>query len=174
MSANQETVIKEVCQELQGKLHAAAYSILLSHDEAMDVVQEAFLKAWIEDRFFEEGFHRKAWLYTVVRNLSLSRRRAVGRLYQWMKKQWIPVETQDPQVVEQLIKKQSFQELEMHIRELSLKERDILALHYIAGYSCSEIEKLTGLAKGTVTSCLARARKKLETKLSTSEQKHGK
>jgi RNA polymerase sigma-70 factor (ECF subfamily) len=151
----------ELVLSLQGKLHTVAYALLLSHDEALDVVQEAFIKAWQQTDFFESGFNQKAWLFKVVRNLALNRRRTISRLWQWMKKQVTEAEPEKQSIVETLIHQEKVQLLNQYMQKLSLAERETLALYYSGGYDCQEIADMTGTKKGTITSRLKRARERL-------------
>jgi RNA polymerase sigma-70 factor (ECF subfamily) len=156
----------ELVGELQGKLHTLAYSILLSHDEAMDVVQDSFIKAWQQEHFFDDEFNQKAWLFKVVRNLSLNRRRSVMRLFNWVKKQACEPEQEQQNVIDSLIKQEQLQTLEKTLTQLSLQDREVLGLYYSAGNDCSQIAEIIGVAKGTVMSRLARARERLSKELS--------
>ena len=66
------------------RLYVHAYCILKDAQEARDVVQEVFIKAMREPRFFDDEFKMQAWLYRVTRNLcfnlSRDRRRRDGIL----------------------------------------------------------------------------------------------
>ncbi len=156
------TRFDELIDELQGKLHALAYAILLSHDEALDVVQEALIKAWLQEGFEKPGFQRRAWLFRVVRNLALNRKRSLMRLWNWMKKRlYDEHDAERLEVVDEMLRQESLRALGECMQKLSLKERETLALFYGGDFTCEEIAELTDTPKGTITSRLKRAREKL-------------
>ena len=58
-----------VVQRYQARLEHHAAGIVKDRQEARDAVQEVFIKAMREDRFFNEDFEVRAWLFRVTSNL---------------------------------------------------------------------------------------------------------
>ena len=61
------------------ELHVHCYRMLGSFDEAEDLVQETFLRAWRHRESFEGGPGFRAWLYRIATNACLDAIRRKGR-----------------------------------------------------------------------------------------------
>src|SRR3954454_1217211 len=61
------------------ELHVHCYRMLGSFDEAEDLVQETFLRAWRHRESFEGGPGLRAWLYRIATNACLDAIRRKGR-----------------------------------------------------------------------------------------------
>jgi len=66
----------ELVRRYQRRAVAVAYSLLNNRDDAMEVAQEAFLKAYEKLNTLSEPGRFGHWLMRIVSNLSLNRRRA--------------------------------------------------------------------------------------------------
>jgi RNA polymerase sigma factor (sigma-70 family) len=148
--------------------HNLAKWLLRNEQDAEDVVQEAFLRAF---RSFS-GFHGsngRAWLLTIVRNTSytlLKKNRAVGLTtpfdedihgsgHESVSPATILEQSEDAELVRKAIE------------ELPAEFRQILILRYQEDLSYKEIGEILQIPTGTVMSRLARARGKLKEYLTT-------
>jgi RNA polymerase sigma-70 factor (ECF subfamily) len=61
----------EVVERYQRSLYRYAVSMVLDHDEAADLVQEAFVRAFIALRACRDPYRFRAWLFQVLRHLCL-------------------------------------------------------------------------------------------------------
>jgi RNA polymerase sigma-70 factor (ECF subfamily) len=143
----------------------AAYNLarwlVRDDDEAEDVVQEAYLRAFRYSGGFRGGDAR-AWLLTIVRNTS----------YRWLRttRAYEPVVQFDEEVhsggsgtsnPEELVLQNSDRRLvEKALSELPGRFREILILREIEGFSYKQIADIVGIPMGTVMSTLSRARAK--------------
>jgi RNA polymerase sigma-70 factor (ECF subfamily) len=147
-----------------------AYRVLRDREAAQDVLQEAFLKAYRGLRRFEcrSGFY--TWLYRIIVNLSLDRRRRdhPGTTTEW-EDRVVPEadaraslpEAQDP---ERASRRREIREIVGEgIQELPDGQREVLLLREVDGLSYEEIAATMGISKGTVMSRLHYARRKLVT-----------
>jgi hypothetical protein len=81
--AHTEPVDQAFVDELMGSLKSLrAFAISLTRDvhRAEDLVQETVLKAISKQEKFEAGTNLQAWLFTILRNLFFSARRARSRM----------------------------------------------------------------------------------------------
>ncbi len=140
-------------------LKHAAY-ILKSVDDAVDVTQEVFIKAMREDRFFDEGFKMKAWLFRVTSNLCFNqvrdRKRRTGLLERHPKPRSVAADQVDLVFADE--RQQAILEA---IEQLSTDHAEILRLRYYSDLSYAEIADTLDIKLGTVMSRLSRARGKL-------------
>ena len=52
--------------------YSFAFSYLKNVDDAFNISQEAFIRAWNAMNRFEEGRNFKSWLFKIIKNLSLN------------------------------------------------------------------------------------------------------
>ncbi len=147
-----------------------AYWMLRNRDEAEDVVQDAYLRAFRAFPTFK-GDAIKPWLLVIVRNAAYSALEARKRnnnviLLSDDLKSRRDVEPPEmasgaPSPEAEVIAAGERQRLLSALAELPLKYRDIVVLREMEGLSYSEIAEITGTAIGTVMSRLSRGRAEL-------------
>lgn len=142
-------------------------------DEAEDLVQETFLKAFRFFDKFELGTNSKAWLFRILKNSFIND-------YRKESKEPNKVDYEDVQNFYENIKAEEVQtehlvsdsfstvfddDITNAIAELPSDFQTIIILADIEGYSYEEISEFMSCPTGTVRSRLHRARKLLYTKL---------
>ncbi|HUL43419.1 MAG TPA: sigma-70 family RNA polymerase sigma factor [Bacteroidota bacterium] len=142
-----------------------AYGFVSDHDDAEDIAQESFVRAYQSIGSFrgEAGFG--TWLYRIVTNLSLNRVR--------QKKQIAAREVHDAE--ESLLKRgdglelHEVSELKMHIErtlhELPTLQRAAVILRHINGLSTKQVSSILQCSEGTVKTHLYRGLKKMKIKM---------
>jgi RNA polymerase sigma-70 factor, ECF subfamily len=150
----------KVIRRYEERLYVHAYCILKDGQEARDVVQEVFIKAMREHRFFDEDFRMQAWLYRVTRNLCFNlvrdRRRRDGILATVPRNDSV---VSDP--IEVVFGGERQDEIMEAIGQLTEDHRNILMLRYYEDMSYAEIARALSIKLGTVMSRLPRARDRL-------------
>jgi len=143
--------------------HNLARWLLRNEQDAQDVVQEAYLRAF---RSFS-GFHGtngRAWLLTIVRNTSytlLKKNRAVDFTTPFDEEiHATGHESVSPATI--LAHCEEAELIREAMDELPAEFREILALRHQEGLSYKEIADIAQIPLGTVMSRLARARDKLK------------
>ena len=137
--------------------------------DAEDMAQEAFLKAYRSLGDFRGESKFSVWLYRIVSNVCLdflrrrSRRPSVSLTTEdeeGEEQQWdVPDERLSPErLLEQKLTREAVQ---AGLRELPEEQREILLLREIRGLSYEEIGEILSLEPGTVKSRIFRARKRL-------------
>jgi RNA polymerase sigma-70 factor (ECF subfamily) len=142
--------------------HNLARWLLRNEQDAQDVVQEAFLRAFRSFGGFH-GSNGRAWLLTIVRNTSytlLKKNRAADltttfdeEIHGSGEESVSPAKILEHSEDAELIRKA--------MDELPAEFREILALRHQEGLSYKEIADIAQIPPGTVMSRLARARAKL-------------
>jgi RNA polymerase sigma-70 factor (ECF subfamily) len=142
--------------------HNLARWLLRNEQDAQDVVQEAYLRAFKSFAGFH-GSNGRAWLLTIVRNTSytlLKKNRAVDLTttfdeeihaagYDSVSPATILEHSEDAELIKEAMD------------ELPAEFREILTLRHLEGLSYKEIADIAQIPPGTVMSRLARARGKL-------------
>ena len=143
--------------------HNLARWLLRNEQDAQDVVQEAYLRAFRSFGGFRGG-NGRAWLLTIVRNTSytlLKKNHAVdltttfdeeihAKGYESVSPATILEHSEDAELVREAMD------------ELPAEFREVLVLRHQEGLSYKEIAEIAQIPPGTVMSRLARARAKLK------------
>jgi RNA polymerase sigma factor (sigma-70 family) len=156
-------------------LHAAynlACWLTRNNQNAEDLVQEAYLRAWKSFDGFAGGDGR-AWLLSIVRNTCYTwlQRNATGNLDAVFDEEIHSGETDTLNPETELLQSQDKQLLRQAVEELPLQFREVLIMRELEGLSYREIADLAGLPVGTVMSRLARARRRLQQALAGSMER---
>ena len=154
------------------KYEKTVYNLALrmvgDRDDAFDMTQEAFIKAYGSLSSFRGDSKFSVWIYRITTNVCLDFLRSKSRKQQVSltvsdddedAQLDIPDPKADPE--QQLIKKISMQSVEEGLKTLPDKQRQILVMRELGGMSYAEIGKALSLEEGTVKSRIFRARKRL-------------
>lgn len=146
-----------------------ALSFMANYDDAFDVAQESFIKAWQKIATFKGDAAFSTWLYRITANTAKDT--LSDRNKRWSEGE-IPEQTPSAEDTpeESTVRKENITELNKALNSLDEDMREILILREFEELSYSEISDLLGIEMGTVKSRLNRAREKLR---ETLEQKHG-
>jgi RNA polymerase sigma-70 factor, ECF subfamily len=143
--------------------HNLAKWLLRNEQDAQDVVQEAFLRAFKSFGGFH-GSNGRAWLLTIVRNTSytlLKKNRAVDLTAPFDEEIHVSGhESVSPATI--LEHSEDAELIREAMAELPAEFREILVLRHQEGLSYKEIADISQIPPGTVMSRLARARAKLK------------
>jgi RNA polymerase sigma-70 factor (ECF subfamily) len=146
-----------------------AYRVVRNEELAADVLQEAFIKAYRGLRSFENRSAFYTWLYRIVVNLALDRRRRErpGVSVEWEDEvaRNVDVRVAQPPSTSPETESARAEVRELvarGVRELPDGQREVLLLREVEGLSYQEIAATMGISKGTVMSRLHYARRKME------------
>ncbi len=134
------------------------YRIALSHlqniEDAMDAVQDVFVTFSETYRSFSDDEHLKAWLIrvTVNRCNDLIRRRNVRR--------YIPIEELCG-AAEEIVESDTAAGVLENLGKIPIKNRTVIILHYLEGYSVEETAKMLNISVSAVKMRLKRGREAL-------------
>ena len=155
--------VELVVEKYRGRLYYHALCIVKDPQEAYDAVQEVFIKALREKRFFDENFQMKAWLFRVTSNLCYNIVRDKRR-----RRQLLSLREEEARPSESAVNSaQTVQVQQDHnsmmaaLDKLSENHRQILLLRYYDDLSYNEIASVLRVKLGTVMSRLSRARTRL-------------
>jgi RNA polymerase sigma-70 factor (ECF subfamily) len=177
---NDETLVKEAqkgdlrsFEELVGrhrdKIYARAFSMLRNEDEAMDLCQEAWVKAWQRLVQFQGDSTFVTWITRIVINLCLDHMRKQKRQrtdsIDQMDEESGGVERHlpviNPNPTENLERSELRQRIDHALTQLSHEHRTVIVLHEFEEMEYKEIAKTMGCSIGTVMSRLFYARRRM-------------
>lgn len=160
-------------ERYQTKIYNLALRMCGNEDDAFDLAQESFLRAWrnLGSFQFESAF--STWLFRLCSNICLDflrakkRRAAVSLTMTDDEGEENQLEIPDPGKTpeEAVFAAEDRELLTRALNELPADQREILTLRAIDDLSYSEIARILNLQEGTVKSRLSRARTALRKKL---------
>ncbi|MBR5093548.1 MAG: sigma-70 family RNA polymerase sigma factor [Oscillospiraceae bacterium] len=155
--------------EYERNVFNVALQMVGDREDAQDMAQEAFLKAYTSLSTFRGDSRFSSWLYRIVANVCLDFKRHQGRRPSnsltvedddgAAVELDIPDESQSPEAL--LERKLTREAVRRGLKQLPDEQRQILLLREIQGLSYEEIGEAMDLEPGTVKSRIFRARKKL-------------
>jgi RNA polymerase sigma-70 factor (ECF subfamily) len=151
------------------KIQGAAYRVLGSDDEARDVSQEAFLKAFRGLRAFKREARFSSWLYQIAINLCRDRlRRRKGREHLSLDdvgEGAEPALHQRPVAIESIERRDRARVVAAAVEALSDEQREVVVLKEYQGLTFPEISETLGVPLSTVKTRLYRALGQLRVEL---------
>jgi RNA polymerase sigma-70 factor (ECF subfamily) len=159
--------LNELFRRYRQVAYRVAYRLLGNEADALDAVQEAFVKALTHLRGFQGRSSFKTWLLRVVSNASLDLGRSRGRREALSFDALGPQNRED---IEPLVADEAGRDLEREdLRQLLIQaleqlppaQRQTFVLHAEAGLSYREVAGTLNISIGTVMSRLFYARQKL-------------
>jgi RNA polymerase sigma factor (sigma-70 family) len=149
----------------KNKLFRFAFKFLGNEEEAKDVVQEVLIKVWNGREQMSQIENWEAWCMRITRNLSLDRIRSMTRKhtepievsYNLQHESLTPHETAEA--------RESMQRITQFIADLPDKQRQVMHLRDVEGYSYNEICDILEIDLNQVKVNLFRARNSVREKL---------
>jgi RNA polymerase sigma factor (sigma-70 family) len=150
-------------QEHQEAAFRLAYLILGDADEAQDVAQEAFIRAYRKLHQFDSERAFRPWILQITSNLARNRLRALGRYIHILKRFVTTTITQSSQanVETETFKNYESQDLWRAVQRLRLEHQEVIYLRFFLELSIAETAETLNIAEGTVKSRLNRALQQL-------------
>ena len=165
----------ELVQRYQERIYATVYHMTSNHEDANDLAQESFIKAFQALKSFKGGSSFYTWLYRIAVN------KTINFLKQRKNRQHMSLNDidfqaeHDPDLVALVSEKTprreaGLSELQEKLNEALMKlsepHRLVVVLHDVQGQSHEEIAKVMDCNVGTVRSRLFYARQQLQAWLS--------
>lgn len=138
------------------RLLALAYSILHDRDQAADAVQDTLERALRFHSSLREPDRASAWLSTICV------REARRRLRRQRLRDVLPLHHSEPAATVPA----ADPDLDRALHRLSARQREVVALHYVYGYTLDESAAVLGCRPGTARRHLHRALDRLREEMS--------
>jgi RNA polymerase sigma-70 factor (ECF subfamily) len=138
-----------------------AYLLLGDPDDADDVAQETFLRAWKHLERFDTTRPLRPWLLSIAANLASNRRRSAGRYLAALTRAFRNEPASPTGIEEKSSQHMEASDLWKAVQTLSVADQQIVYLRYFLELSVTETAQALDIAEGTVKSRLSRALERL-------------
>lgn len=173
LKAEKDAQFEKEFMPLIGSLYNFAYRLTLDEDDANDLVQETYLKAYRFFDSYEQGTNAKAWLFRILKNSFINEFRKKSKQPSKVDYQEVESFYNSDDVDENItvdLRVESIQdmigdEIANALNALAVDFRTIIILCDLEGFTYEEMAKILDIPIGTVRSRLHRARNLLKEKL---------
>lgn len=165
----------EIIERYQGKLFAYLYRLVGEKEEAQDILQDVFIKAYRNLYSYDTERKFSSWIYRIAHN------EAVNHIKRKSLKRFISLEnvtstkdkmdssSAEDDAQTSWIKKEMGQEVNQAVNRLPIKYKQVLVLRYFSDKSYEEISEILGKPVNTVGTLIKRAKNKLSEELKDSD-----
>ena len=150
---------------VKNKLFRFAFRILGNEEEAKDVVQEVFIRVWNGREKMNEVENWEAWCMRITKNMSLDRIRISNRRNTHPIAEGFDIRQEGLTPHEKTELRESMESVSLLIASLPEKQRQVIHLRDVEGYSYNEICEILELDMNQVKVNLFRARNAVREKL---------
>lgn len=153
-------------EKYKRRAYFTALALVGSHDDALDLSQEAFVRAYRSIGKYNTRYRFFTWLYRILRNLCLNHLRNNRRRAEILQEAGDSVTGKNPENPSLLVERDEVKEAVWSaLSDLKAHEREIIILRDFQELSYREISDALDCPLGTVMSRLFHARKALKDKL---------
>lgn len=160
---------EKIVELYQNKVYGIVYHMIKKEDEVEDVAQEVFIKIYRNINKFQGKSSFYTWVYRITANMcidTLKKKQTVIYLDEKLKTEegeiYPEIPSDDKRQDELYEQKELKEKLNECIEKLEPKQKLMIILRDIKGFSYEEIAKISGQKLGTVKSQINRARLKLK------------
>ena len=161
----------QLVKRYQERIYATIYHMTANHEDANDLAQDAFIKAYQALKTFKGGSSFYTWLYRIAVNKTINFLKQRKNKYHLSLNDLDFNAENDPDLVALVshktpVRDAGLSELQKKLNEALLKlsepHRMVVILHDVQGMSHEEIAEIAGCNVGTVRSRLFYARQQLQ------------
>jgi RNA polymerase sigma-70 factor, ECF subfamily len=149
LQAGSKMAYREFIEQYQSKVYRLAYGILGDREDADEIAQRVFVKAYLSVKSFDARSSLYTWIYCI----------AVNECYRFLRKKRVSAPTTDGVVLQRYL-------LNQLLEQLPDEDRCLLLLTELEGYSATKLSRMTGLSEKTINRKLFRTRRRLAKELS--------
>jgi RNA polymerase sigma-70 factor (ECF subfamily) len=139
----------------QEKLLRYAGNLVKDEHKAADIVQDAFIKAFVNLKGFDTKKRFSSWIYRIVHNEAMNAVKRYGKE--------LPMDDafdapSDESIEDEYMRQETTEQVEACLKKLPLLFSEPLALHYIDGKSYEEMSDILRVPVGTVATRMRKAK----------------
>lgn len=167
---------RQLVERYKKQAYGFAFSYLKNVDDAFNISQEAFIRAWNAFGSFDETRLFRPWLFSIIKNLSLNlltkkkRLREVS-LDEAMEVSGFDIPSPGGNALDSLTGQETRAQVWQAVMDLKEEFREIIVLKHFEDLTYREIAETLGIPEGTVMSRLYHARLALKGRLTDTVQR---
>jgi RNA polymerase sigma-70 factor (ECF subfamily) len=159
---NQE-LYGEVVKRYQNKLQRYVTHLGASKEEAQDVVQDTFIKAFTNLHSFNLSLQFSSWIYRIAHNEAVNLFKKESKYQKFSFSDWLmEVLPSTVDVEAEITQKIDLEQLKKQLNQLDLKYKDVLVLYYLEEKKYTEISNILKIPTSTVGIRLKRAKEQFK------------
>ncbi len=164
--ANDQKSFRIIVEAHQSMIYSLAFRMMCNEEEAKDIVQETFIKVWLNLSRFNQDKKFSTWLFSITAHLCLDRLKSWKRHFQI---EFLETKLHDIATTEdadQCLMNNELGELILALtNDLTPKQRLVFTLRDLEEIDVAEVEEITGLSAKKIKSNLFLARQNIRQKL---------
>jgi RNA polymerase sigma-70 factor (ECF subfamily) len=171
-----QEALKGIFEKYQKKVYRIAYGVVRQREEALDIVQEVFIKLFRSIKNFKGRSHFYTYLYRMVMNTAIDHARKRGKQFISSLDEEGSLEPSDevekgPERI--LLQKELEERVKLAMDKLPAEQKAALIFRDVEGLSYQEMAEAMGCSIGTVMSRLHYGRKRMQELLKDYVGLHG-
>jgi len=157
-----EAAFAAIYDRYQKPIYSLVYRLMGNPDDAFDITQDVFVKAYKGLSKTSDDLNISAWLHRIAHNacMDVLRRRKIVRWLPWDPAEHVNITPASPsdEPEHSLVGKEQSEQVQAVLNQMSEKYRSCLVLREYQEMSCEEIGVVMKLSRAAVKSLLFRAR----------------
>ncbi|MBN1655440.1 MAG: sigma-70 family RNA polymerase sigma factor [Deltaproteobacteria bacterium] len=165
---------RQLFERYNRRVYAVAFSVVKNQQDALDIVQDAFIKVHKHIDTFQGTSSFYTWLYRIVMNLAIDHVRKLRRIIDFddrvglrsdASKEPLMPSMQDANPGKTVVRKELTKKINQALDALPEYHKAVILLREVEGLSYEEMSQILQVPKGTVMSRLFHARRKMQESL---------
>lgn len=150
----------------QKRIYYTVRKMVLNHSDSNDIVQDTFVKVYMNLHRFDEQFPFYPWLHRIAINTTLNHQTKLSRRRENFRiegvEEFEQVKSRNENPLKKIIQSELEDQVSKAMEQLPFDQRTVFVLRTSEGLSYREIGQQLNISVGTVMSRLSRAREKLK------------
>jgi RNA polymerase sigma-70 factor (ECF subfamily) len=160
-----QEALKEIYDKYHKKVYRIAYGVIRQREDALDIVQEVFIKLFRSIKNFKGRSHFYTYLYRMVMNTAIDHARRGGKKFVSSLDEEGSFEPSDavekgPERI--LLQKELEERVKLAMDKLPAEQKAAIIFRDVEGLSYQEMAEAMGCSIGTVMSRLHYGRKRMQ------------
>lgn len=167
IQAGEVDLFAVIIERYQGKLFAYLYRLIGNREEAEDLLQNVFIKAFENMQSYDAERKFSSWIYRIAHNEAVNfiKRKSLKRFISWeditSTKDKLAGNGSEDGADDLWLRKEAIGEIDEAINRLPIKYKQVLILRYYSEKSYEEISEILQKPVNTVGTLINRAKKKM-------------
>ena len=160
-----QEALKEIFDKYHKKVYSIAYGVVRQREEALDIVQEVFIKLFRSIKDFKGRSQFYTYLYRMVMNTAIDHTRKAGKQFVSSLDEegsFEPADEPEKGPEKILLQKELEEKVKLAMNELPAEQRAAIVFRDVEGLSYQEMAEAMGCSMGTVMSRLHYGRRKMQ------------